>query len=372
MKRRAPAVTVRVDLRSPRESMGYTIRIGPGALDCLPAIISGQGGPTRLHVVSDSRVWPAWGRRLSGVLEGMGIPWSRTIVGAGETSKCAVRLEGLWRDLVLSGCDRRSCVVAFGGGVVGDLAGFAAASVLRGIPFIQVPTTLLSMVDASVGGKTGINLPEGKNLVGAFHQPRAVVMDLDLLATLPPREMRSGWAEVVKTAAIRDPVLFRFLEKSLEGLAAGEPALLRKAIAACCRIKAGVVERDEKEGGLRMILNFGHTLAHAIEAVRGYGRLSHGEAVAVGMVFAARLGEGLGRTEAGTADRLEELLRRFGLPVSPGKGPVGPLLAAMERDKKRTAHALRWVLLPRIGAAKVCDDIPPGVVRKALERFAGK
>jgi len=349
----------------------YPVIVGSRALDELPRILSRPGGPSRLHVVSDRRVWARWGRRIGAVLSKAQLPWASSVVPAGERSKSARTLAKLWRDLVQAGCDRRSWVLAFGGGMVGDLAGFAAASALRGIEFIQVPTTLLAMVDASVGGKTGINLPEGKNLVGAFHQPRAVVMDLDLLRTLPPREMRSGWAEVIKTAAICDARLFASIEARRAALLARDPESLARVVAACARIKAGVVRRDEREAGLRMILNFGHTLAHALEAARGYGGLLHGEAVAIGMVFAARLGELAGASRHGTAERLERLIDAFGLPTRLPKVPWRPLLDAMKRDKKRGPAGLRWVLLRRLGAAQVSDAVGWSAAEAALESFAG-
>jgi 3-dehydroquinate synthase len=350
----------------------YPIVIGSGLLRRLPRILSKLGRPSRLHLISDERVWKSWGRRLSVTLNGGGVPWSRTVVPPGERSKSVGGIDRVWRDLVRSGCDRRSWVVAFGGGVVGDLAGFAASSVLRGLPFVQVPTTLLAMVDASVGGKTGINLPEGKNLVGAFHQPLAVVIDLDLLRTLPAREARAGWAEVIKTAAIRDAGLFRFLRSRRESLLSGEAAGLRRVVRACCRIKARVVEEDEREGGVRMLLNFGHTLGHAIEAASGYQGLLHGEAVAIGMTFAARLGEAMGASEPGTAARLESLLQAFGLPTVPGRVRLPVLLRALERDKKRGARGLRWVVLERIGRAVVREDIPWEAARAAIHGFAGR
>jgi len=303
-------------------------------------------------------------------LESTGLPVSQTVVPAGEASKSFVELERIVRETIRAGCDRRACLVALGGGVVGDLTGYAAASLLRGVPFVQVPTTLLAMVDASVGGKTGINVPEGKNLVGAFHQPRAVVMDLDTLRTLPRREVRAGWAEIIKTAAIRDTRLLSLIEKEREALLAGDEALLGRVVARCVRIKAAVVEADERESGVRMILNFGHTLAHGIEAAQGYGGLLHGEAVAVGMVFAARLGERLGRTATGTAERLEGTLAAYGLPVGLRGCDTSRILAAMSRDKKRGPKGLRWVFLPRIGEAAIADDVDPKVQQRELQAFS--
>jgi len=225
------------------------------------------------------------------------------------------------------------------------------------------------MVDASVGGKTGINVPEGKNLVGAFHQPAGVIMDLDYLRTLPPRELRAGWAEVLKTAAIRDLAFFRRLERDRRGFLALRADLVAAAVERSARIKAEVVGTDEKESSLRMILNFGHTLGHAIEAVRGYGGLLHGEAVAVGMVFAARLGEAVGVTAEGTASRLEDAIRSYGLPTHVRGIRPGPALRAMGRDKKRGAKGLRWVLLERLGSTRIVDSISEELVESELKAF---
>ena len=253
--------------------------------------------------------------------------------------------------------------------MIGDLGGFAAASALRGIDFIQVPTTLLAMVDASVGGKTGINLPEGKNLVGAFHQPRAVVMDLDFLDTLPLREFRAGCAEVIKTAAICDARFFRKLERNSTAILAREPTALRQAVEACVRIKADVVAKDEKESRLRMILNFGHTFAHALETASRYEAFLHGEAVAIGMVFAAGFGEALGYTAAGTGERLHALLRAYGLPVQSQTGVPATLMKAMLKDKKRGRSGLRWVFLPKIGECRIYDKVPLSDVEAEVRRF---
>jgi 3-dehydroquinate synthase len=359
------AATVRVELPREARGRGYTITIGPHAIERLPEAIRSLS-PSRLHVVTDRNVWRAWGGRLRSVLRGG--DFGLTVLPPGERSKSVASAVRIWRDLVRAGCDRRSCVLAFGGGVVGDLAGFAAASFLRGIDFIQVPTTLLAMVDSSVGGKTGIDLPEGKNLVGAFHQPRAVLADIDLLSTLPARQARAGWAEVIKTAAIGDSRLFGVLEEESAWLLAGDAAAIGRAVLACCRVKASVVARDERESGLRRILNFGHTLAHGIEAAAGY-RTLHGEAVAAGMAFAAGLGEALGVTLPGATARLLAPIEAFGLRPRPARLSSSRVLAAMEHDKKRGARGLRWVLVREIGRAVVRDDIPWTVSRKAVVWF---
>jgi len=347
----------------------YPAVIGSGSLSRLPLLLEGKRRPSRLHLVSDRNVLRHHGEAIRKQLRRTGIPFSETVLAPGEGSKTMEQMQRILRSAVRSGCDRNSCMIAFGGGVVGDITGYAAASLLRGVEFIQVPASLLAMVDASVGGKTGVNIPEGKNLAGAFHQPRAVIMDLDLLGTLPVRQARAGWAEIIKTAAIRDLRLLSLIEREREVLLAGSPPLLAKVVERCVRIKAEVVEEDERESGLRMILNFGHTLAHGIEAAQGYGSLLHGEAVAVGMVFAARLGERLGITREATADRLEALLAAFGLPVYLSKLSCSRILTAMGRDKKRGPRGLRWVFLSRPGEALVRDDVKPAAWQAELKKF---
>ena len=347
----------------------YRVRVGRGAVARhLPRIVR-RLRPSRLHVVIDSSVERHHGAAMREVLAPLGVPFELTSVPSGERSKSSKELERLWRAMIGAGCDRASCVLACGGGVVGDLAGFAAATVLRGIRFVQIPTTLLAMVDASVGGKTGINLVEGKNLVGAFHQPHAVLADLDLLATLPIREYRAGFAEVIKTAAIRDARLFARLETEREALLARDAGVLGAVVARCVRIKADVVEADEREEGLRRVLNFGHTLAHGIESVQRYGGLLHGEAVAVGMAFAARLGERVGATPAGTARRLEAVLSSYGLPTAVADLRPETLEKAMQKDKKRGRGGVLWVLLRRVGAADAGRLIEDEAVREELEQF---
>lgn len=346
----------------------YPIWIGAGARKELPRLLALKRSPSRLHLITDSSVGAHHGAAVRGILRRAGRV-STTVIPSGEKSKSVGVLTKVWRELLRAGCDREACVVALGGGVVGDLAGFAAASLLRGVDFLQVPTTLLAMVDASVGGKTGINLPEGKNLVGAFQQPRGVIVDLDFLRTLPPRDFRAGWAEVIKTAAIRDARLFLDLGRERAELLAGSPAKLCRVVERCCRIKADVVRTDEKESGLRRILNFGHTLGHALESVQRYGGLLHGEAVAIGMVFAAKLGEKLGHTREGTAARLRSLLEAYGLPTAMPRARWSGLLEAMRHDKKRGRRGIRWVFLQHIGGTKIVDGVPIDVVKKALFSF---
>ena len=347
----------------------YRVHVGAGARERLTTVFRGRRAPSRFHLITDESVYACHGTRVERLLKSTGIPTATSVLPAGESSKSPRHLVRVWRDVLSAGCDRSSCVVAFGGGVIGDLGGFTAASALRGIDFVQVPTTLLAMVDASVGGKTGINLPEGKNLVGAFHQPRAVIADLDFLKTLPSREFRAGCAEVIKTAAIWNASFFRQLERDHRAILKRKPAPLGAAVEKCVRIKAAVVSEDEKEAGLRMILNFGHTFGHALEAVRRYRGLLHGEAVAIGMVFAAEFGEQLGYTTRGTANRIRAIAKSYGLPIAPGRAAVKSVMAAMLKDKKRGRRGLRWVLLPKIGASEVHEGVPLAEVERQVRAF---
>jgi 3-dehydroquinate synthase len=293
-------------------------------------------------------------------------------VPEGETAKSLGEAQALWHAFLGHGLDRGSTVVAVGGGVVGDLAGFAAATYMRGIAVVQVPTTLLAQVDASVGGKVAVNHPEAKNLIGAFHQPRLVVIDPETNATLPDREFRSGLAEVVKTGAALNAELFCLLEANVAALGARDSGFLTRAIAACCREKATIVEQDEREeSGLRMVLNYGHTVGHALEAFGGYRTWRHGEAVAVGMVVAARLAERLGLTDAPTTARQIGLLRALGLPIGFDAPDPGVLAERLRHDKKARDGRVPFVLLKALGRAEVCFDVPAATIVTVLEEVHG-
>lgn len=289
-------------------------------------------------------------------------------IPAGESSKCLSQAERLYDVLYGMSVDRHSAILAVGGGVVGDLAGFVAATWNRGIPLIMIPTTLLAMVDSSVGGKTGINHPRGKNLIGVFHQPRGVWIETDFLSSLPEREYLSGLAEVVKYGVILDEEFFAFLEENVAGLRRRDPKILGTVITRCCQLKANIVEMDEREEtGLRAILNYGHTFAHAFEAVGGFGAWLHGEAVAAGMMCAARLALRKGLVDVGFLDRQKQLLQAFNLPVSLNKDlPVDELVQAMRRDKKAHRGQLRFVLPVRLGEVRLFEDIPEDLVRDLL------
>ena len=288
-------------------------------------------------------------------------------VEPGESSKSLDMADALWQGLLQLGTDRRSVVVAVGGGVVGDLAGFIAATYARGVRFFQVPTTLLAQVDSSVGGKVGINLPDAKNMVGAFLQPIGVLVDTATLETLEPREYRAGLAEVVKYGVILDAQLFDYLEANVAGLLARDHEVLTHVIARCCRLKADVVEKDEREeSGLRAVLNYGHTFAHPLEALSGYGEILHGEAVSMGMLCASRLAERLGRVDAAFTVRQSKLLEALQLPIQMPPLDVKQIMENMLHDKKVQHGELRFVLPSGMGSVELVGQIDPAEVRAAL------
>jgi len=355
-----------------RERPRSRIRIGRGALAGLGAFTRETTGAARVVLVTDAKVGALHGRGAVRALERAGIHVLRVRVPRGEGAKRAAVLARLWDAFASAGLGRDGAVVALGGGVVGDLAGFAAATWLRGVTWVAVPTTVLAQVDASVGGKTAIDLASGKNLVGAFHQPAGVLIDPDTLATLPARQRRNGLAEVAKTGFAVDRPLWDWLEERLDPLDRGEPAALMGAIERSIRAKARVVLADERErpGGGRTALNFGHTLGHAIEASLGYRRLLHGEAVAIGMRAAAWLSVRLAGLAPESHVRLEAALDHLGLPARMPRVGVGRLLKAMQQDKKRANGMPRWVLTPRIGDASVPRAVESRLVRAALA-FAG-
>jgi 3-dehydroquinate synthase len=321
-------------------------------------------------IVTDSHVaelpLPA---HCQAALTDLGIRSTVAIVPPGERSKSIVQASILYDELVALKADRHSVIVALGGGVIGDLAGFVAATYARGLPLIMIPTTLLAQVDSSVGGKVGVNHPRAKNIIGAFHQPVGVWADTETLLTLPIRELRCGLAEVVKYGVILDAAFFRELEDDATRILDREAGALRRIVARCCRLKADVVVRDEREEtGLRAVLNFGHTIGHAIEAVAGYdGPYQHGEAVAVGMAAECRLAERLGRIGPEIGDRLVRLLERFGLPTTAPGLDVDRLVAAMGRDKKNQHGRLRFVLPRSMGDVELTDVVDESDVRTVLE-----
>jgi len=290
------------------------------------------------------------------------------VVPPGETSKSVIWVEKCYDELAAHRLERKSFIVALGGGVVGDLAGFVAATYLRGIPFIQVPTTLLAQVDSSVGGKVGVNLRAGKNLVGAFYQPRLVLCDLDTLRTLPVREYRAGLAEVIKYGIIYDAELFERLEREMEKLLGRDAKVLAGIIARCCEIKAEVVAQDETESGLRAILNFGHTIGHALEAISHYGKYLHGEAISIGQIAAAKLSREILGLAGQDTERIEKLFHRAGLPtnISLNQGQHKKLFAAMKLDKKVSAGEIKFVLARRIGEVEFGQKVPTASIKRIL------
>lgn len=343
----------------------YEIRIGSGLLDCAGAWCAERVRGRSALVVSDANVAPLYLDRVLESLRAAGFRVASAVVPAGEGSKSPAELFRLYEAALEAGLDRRSPVVALGGGVVGDLAGFLAATWLRGVPFVQLPTTLLAMVDSAVGGKTGIDLPGGKNLVGAFHQPALVAADLDTLRTLPRRETVAGLAEVVKYGAIRDRALLDRIERETAGILAGASPAVAEVVERCCRIKAEIVGADEREAGARALLNFGHTLGHALETAAGYGTLLHGEAVSVGMVYAARLSVERTGLPVVEADRLEALLRALGLPVRHAGLAWADVRRAMSADKKTRGGVPRFVLLRRLGEAVAGEAVPEAALEEA-------
>jgi 3-dehydroquinate synthase len=341
----------------------YPILIGPGLLD--DATLVGEAVTARdVLVVSNTTVAPLYLARLEHGLRGKRV--AAAVLPDGEQYKTLETVARVFDALVERRMNRDACVVALGGGVVGDMAGFAAACYQRGVDYVQVPTTLLAQVDSSVGGKTGVNHPGGKNLIGAFHQPRSVISDTGTLRTLPPRELRAGLAEVIKYGLIADPGFLGWIESNLEALLALEAGALAHAIRRSCELKAEIVAEDEREHGRRALLNLGHTFGHAIETAAGYGEWLHGEAVGAGMLIAADLSCRLGWLEAADVERVRALLVRAGLPTqAPSIGAVRAL-ELMGMDKKVLAGRIRLVLLRRLGEAVVEGDYPADVLQATL------
>lgn len=355
--------TVRVDLAE----RSYDIAIGHAILGRSGEFIARRCKVSDAVVITDEHVEQPHAVLVAESLARESIGVDLVVVEAGETSKSIETATALWERLLQLGADRKTVVVAVGGGVVGDLAGFIAATYARGVPFFQVPTTLLAHVDSSVGGKVAINLPQAKNMVGAFLQPLGVLIDTQTLDTLHQREYRAGLGEVVKYGVILDPELFSYLESHAVELLRREPEVLRHVIARCCRLKADVVQQDEREEtGLRAVLNYGHTFGHALEALTGYGQLLHGEAVAIGMLCASRLAERLGRVDAAFTARQKSLLTALGLPTQLPSLDPDQALRTMMHDKKVQHGRLRFVLPRAMGQVELVGDIDPDDVRAAL------
>ena len=346
----------------------YHIKVGGALLPRLGAECARLKLGQRCAVITDTNVGKRYAQVVLKSLTASGFEPVLITVPAGEKSKRLAVVEKCFDQLAKHRLERKSFIVALGGGVVGDLAGFVAATYLRGLPFVQVPTTLLAQVDSSVGGKTGVNLAAGKNLVGAFYQPQFVLCDLDTLQTLPQREYVSGLAEVIKYGIIYDAVLFTQLERQLPKLLQRDAATLRSVIARCCEIKAEVVGQDETESGLRAILNFGHTIGHAIENSSGYGKFLHGEAIALGTVAAAKLSQAILGLPSGDVGRIEQLLRQAGLPVKIKLDAARRqrLMAAMKLDKKVSGGEIQFVLAKRIGKVLWGQQVSPANLAAVL------
>ncbi len=349
-------------------SRSYHIKVAAGLLARLGAECAQLKLGQRCAVITDSNVGKIFAAAVLKSLSASGFEPVLITVPAGEKSKCLTIVEKCFDELAAHRLERKSFIVALGGGVVGDLAGFVAASYLRGIPFVQVPTTLLAQVDSSVGGKTGVNLRAGKNLVGAFYQPQLVLCDLDTLKTLPQREYISGLAEVIKYGIIYDAVLFAQLERNLPKLLVRDEKTLSQIIARCCEIKAEVVGQDETESGLRAILNFGHTLGHAIENSSGYGKFLHGEAISIGQVAAAKLSQKILGLPSGDVERIEKLFICTGLPVKIKLNPTArkKLFAAMLLDKKVSGGEVKFVLAKKIGKVVWGQKVPLPLIEITL------
>ncbi|TVT47832.1 MAG: 3-dehydroquinate synthase [Denitromonas halophila] len=344
----------------------YPILIGEGVLDSAEAIAAAVKTP-RVAIVTNDVVAPLYLDRLTATLARAGIAYDSVVLPDGEAHKNWQTLNTIFDALLAGHFDRSTTLVALGGGVVGDMAGFAAATYQRGIPFIQIPTTLLSQVDSSVGGKTAINHPLGKNMIGAFHQPQLVLADTAVLNTLPDRELKAGLAEVIKYGLIRDPAFFDWLEIHIDKLLAREPLALAEAIERSCANKSQIVSEDETERGVRALLNLGHTFGHAIEAGMGFGVWLHGEAVGAGMVMAARLSQRQGWLSMQQYERTVALIARAGLPVLGPRLGAARYLELMAHDKKVEAGRLRLVLLRDIGDAEIFSDVPTADIAAAID-----
>ena len=357
--------TVRVELGA----RSYDIVIGSGILRIAAERVGPRLSMTHAVIITDENVHTPHAINVAEGLADSGAAVDLIVVDAGETSKSAPTADRLWNQLLECNTDRGSVIVAVGGGVIGDLAGFVAATYTRGVALVQIPTTLLAQVDSSVGGKVAINLPAAKNMVGAFWQPAAVVIDTRVLSSLPQREYRAGLGEIVKYGVIQDADFFNYLEQNVDQILAREDSVLQHVVARCCQLKADVVQEDEREeSGRRAILNYGHTFGHALEAATRYQELLHGEAVAIGMLCASRLAESLELVDGDFTARQRDLLSAFGLPVEVPAVDLGDVLDAMQRDKKVAHGKLRFVLPTRMGHVQLVEGVEPDLIQAAVRR----
>jgi 3-dehydroquinate synthase len=345
----------------------YEILIGQGLLEKVGEWVQALARPSSLVIITHPSINSLYGEKLSKGLSQANIPTHVIEVPEGEKSKSLAQAEKIYDELLKWKCDRQTVLLALGGGVIGDLTGFIAATYMRGVPFVQVPTTLLAQVDSSVGGKTAVNHPLGKNMIGVFYQPRLVVVDLETLKTLPEKEFKAGLSEVIKYGVIEDPRLFEFLERQFKNILAHDSKALEHIIATSCAIKARVVEKDELESHYRMVLNYGHTIGHAIEALTGYSTFTHGEAVAIGMVYAAKLSEITGRCSQDVTCRITDLVENFGLPTKLPSLSADDMIQAMFLDKKTAHKKIRFILVKGIGSIEIVDHVAEPHIQQALK-----
>lgn len=361
--------TVKVNLDK-KCSLSYEIRVGKDILDRIVLLIAKNYKAQRHFVITDTNVKNLYGKAFLSALKDIGLNASLIEFPAGESSKTIKTVLDIAEKLMAEGADRGSCLIALGGGVVGDVAGFVASIFMRGVPYIQVPTTLVAQVDSSIGGKTGVDLTFGKNLLGTFYQPSAVFVNLRFLDTLPEKEFRNGLAEIIKYAIIDDERMFCHLEENIDAMTSSrDPKLLTGVVETCCQIKKSVVEIDEKDHGLRRILNYGHTLGHALETLSGFD-VTHGEGVALGMTAAARISEKMGYLQKAAAQRIESLVARAGLPVKiPASLDTQTIIAQLKMDKKKKGDVIHFVLLKKIGMPFINGHIEHRTLAAVIEEM---
>lgn len=345
----------------------YEILIGRSLLERTGEWVMAIAKPSRVVIITHPSINRLYGEQLSSGFSQADIPIHFIEVPEGEKSKSLEQAEKIYNQLLTWKCDRQTVLVALGGGVIGDLTGFIAATYVRGVPFIQVPTTLLSQVDSSVGGKTAVNHPLGKNMIGVFYQPKLVVVDLETLQSLPEKEYKAGISEIVKYGVIEDARLFEFLERQFKNILSHDNEALEHIIATSCAIKARVVEKDERESHYRMVLNFGHTIGHAIESLTGYSTYTHGEAVAIGMVYAAKLSQLMGHCTEDVTQRITGLIENFGLPTKLPSLKAEDMIQSMYLDKKTAHKKIRFILVKGIGAIEIVDDVAESHIKEALK-----
>ncbi len=353
---------LRIDLAD----RSYDILIGRGLLPRLVEFIPER--PRRAVIVTNPEINRLYGEPVRQSLDGQGVDVAFVEIPEGESHKTLEDANRVYDFLLEGRYDRKTLLIALGGGVIGDLTGFVASTYQRGVPYVQVPTTLLSQVDSSVGGKTAVNHPSGKNMIGAFYQPRAVIADLDTLNSLPRDEFRCGLAEIIKYGVIEDPELFAYLEAHVDDILNLDAECLAHIIQTSCAIKARVVEKDEQESSYRMVLNFGHTLGHAVEALTHYSQYKHGEAVAIGMAFAADLSERLNKCDHETVLRIKKLIALYGLPVEVPQFEPGDYIETMQRDKKAQDENIRFILVHAVGAIEIASAVSPSALIETLEK----